>query len=62
MASVLAPAAEKENDKKCEIESTLVKEAELSGQGRQKGAQGKKVKRWPKKLATQACVYFQPEI
>ena len=42
--SVSSSAGGKENDKKCEIESTLVKEAELSGQGRQKGAKGKKVK------------------
>ena len=42
--SVSSGADVKENDKKCEIESTLVKEAELSGQGRQKGAKGKKVK------------------
>ena len=39
MESVLAAAVAKEKDKKWEIESTLVKEAELSGQG----AKGKKV-------------------
>ena len=40
--SVSSGAGEKEKDKKCEIESTLVKEAELSGQGRKSGAKGKK--------------------